>query len=61
MHKQVIKKHNKILQNVEASPQGYLIITKYRFAPNSADAIAISYYSKRLEIRPQTPNDRLLF
>ena len=38
IHKQVIKK-KKNSANVEASPQGNLIIAKQRFALNSADAI----------------------
>ena len=47
--------------SVEVSPPNNLMITKQRFALNSADAIEISYNPKRLEIRLQTPNNRSLF
>ena len=46
-HKQVIKKKQNSA-NVEASPQGNLIIAKQKFALNSADAIEINYYPERL-------------
>ena len=46
MHKQVIKK-KKTSSNVEALPQGYLIIAQQRFELNRSDEIKISYFSKR--------------
>ena len=47
--------------NVDALPQGYLIIAKQRFALESEDAIEISYFFERLELRLQTTNHLQLF
>ena len=58
MYKQIIKKHS---ANIDALPQDYLIIAQQKFALNSADAIETSYFSERLEILLQTPNNRSLF
>ena len=56
MHKLEIKK-KEILQMWKFCP-GYLITAKQRFALNSADAIETSYYTERLEICIQIPNNR---
>ena len=41
MHKQVIKKNS---ANVDALPQGYLIVAKQRFVLNNADAIELIFF-----------------
>ena len=45
---------------MEVLLQRYLIIALQRFALNSAAAIEITHYPKRLEIRLQKQSNRLL-
>ena len=56
---------NKLLKqnsaNMEAAPQGCLIITQQRFTLKRAHTVEISYYAERSETRLQTPNNRSLF
>ena len=58
MHKQVIKQ--KTLQMWKLRPE-LPNHSRVKFTLNSPDAIETSYYPQRLEIRPQTPNNRSLF
>ena len=60
MHRQGIKKKHKILQMWKLHPRA----TNCNYDQvkiNNADAVKISYYAERLEIRPKTPNNRSLF